>query len=509
MARTEPDQAQGLPSSERSLRLYVAAVIVASLVALVVFSPPASELTKLQFWLWLLVCLGAEFLWLETKSGEATDSMASTVNLAVIYLFGHGLSLWIIGISVFLATRFIQRRNLLKSVFGFSQMILTTIAAGLAFRAVGGSAWELSALRNPVGLLPCVAAGIAYSVVNPGLVSVAVSMEKGLPLLQTWRENYGYRNFLLSSLALFVLSPLLLIAYLAVGWWGVLLFFLPMLIVKNQNQEYIQLQRAQDQLIASERMVAMAEVSGSIAHELRNYLQILKSRGQLLIAKAMRSGDSSMAKDAQIMQNQLDKMTIQVEGLLGSSRRDVEPQPTDLNGLTREVVEFNKAHNLFDKIDIEVDLDPAVGYWSVDPTQISQLLTNFLRNAGDAISESNIPKGVLKVTSRIESTGAYHLSVEDNGPGVPMSLRTKIFEPHFTTKKAGNGYGLSTCYMIMKNHGGKVWVDESTLGGARFHISLPESRKAGTKKRASPSVDPSGQARSPNGEPPEDQRRAG
>jgi hypothetical protein len=306
MARTEPDQAKGLPSSGRSLRVYVAAVIAASLVGLVVFSPPTSELTKLHFWLWLLVCLGAEFLWLETKAGEATDSMASTVNLAVIYLFGHSLSLWIIGISVFLATRFIQKRNILKSVFGFSQMILTTVAAGLAFRVMGGSGWELNDLRNPVGLLPCIAAGVAYSVVNPGLVSVAVSLEKGLPLLQTWRENYGYRNFLLSSLALFVLSPLLLIAYLAVGWWGVLLFFLPMLIVKNQNQEYIQLQRAQGQLIASERMVAMAEVSGSIAHELRNYLQILKSRGQLLIAKAMRSGDSSMAKDAQIMQNQLD-----------------------------------------------------------------------------------------------------------------------------------------------------------------------------------------------------------
>jgi signal transduction histidine kinase len=462
----------------RSLRLYVGAVITASLGALAVFSPGLDGLARPDAWIWLLICLGAEFLWLETISGEGTDSMASTVNFAVIFLFAPSFALWIVGLSVLAATRFIQKRNLLKSAFGFSQMVLTTLAASWAFRLAGGGSWEISFLRNPQSLIPCVAAGVTYSLVNTGLVSVAVALEKGLPLVETWRTNYGYRNSLLSALALFIMSPLLLIAYLAVGYWGVFLFFLPLLIVKNQNQEYIELQRTTQALIGSERMAAKGEMAAEIAHELGNYLAILSGRAQLLQGRAMKTADAAMAKDTQIIRDQVSNMTVLTKGLLDFSHKEVKLHDADLNELARKTVEFIRPQNRFDTVDLQVELDPRVGSLSVDAGQIQQVLINLIKNAADAILNDGRTDGIIHVATAAEPGGGIHVVVEDNGPGIPESSRHRVFEPAYTTKADGHGFGLSTCYRILGNHGGKIWVDESPLGGARFHMLLPASKKA-------------------------------
>jgi signal transduction histidine kinase len=478
MTAAEKGERGGLASMGRGLRLYVGAVVLASGVALSFFSPPLSRLASPDMWIWLLICLGAEFLWLETISGEATDSMASTVNFAVIFLFGHSLSLWIVGLSVFLATRFIQRRNMVKSVFGFSQMVLTTLAAGLVFEATASESWTLQSLRHPLSLLPCVAAFVVYTVVNTGLVSGAVALEKGMALWPTWKTNYGYRNFILSAVALFILSPLLLIAYLAVGYWGVLLFFLPMLIVKKQNQEYIELQRTTQALISTERMAAKGEMAAEIAHELGNYLAILSGRAQLLQAKAMRAQDAAMARDAQVIRDQVQNMSVLTKGLLEFSHKEVRLQETDLNELTRKTVEFLKPQNRFDNMDIQLDLDEGVGTWSVDAGQIQQVLINLIKNAADAILEDGRQQGTIRVVTRREPDGSVLLVVEDDGPGVPPELRDRVFEPSFTTKKDGHGFGLSTCYRILENHGGRIWVEASPLGGARFVLLLPAARKA-------------------------------
>ncbi|MBD3335648.1 MAG: hypothetical protein GF355_09045 [Candidatus Eisenbacteria bacterium] len=471
-------QTQERPGMRPALRLYVGAVVAASVGAIFAFAPAWSDITRWDVWVWLLICIGAEFLWLETISNEGTDSMASTVNFAVIYLFKVPLALVIIGISVVLATRFIQKRNAVKTLFGFSQIVLTVLAAGLAFRLAGGGDWSLHDLRSPVSLLPCLVAGVVYTVVNTGLVSGAVALDNRQPLLQTWRTNYGYRNYIFSTVALFILSPLLLISYLAVGNWGVLLFFLPMLIIKNQNREYIELQRTTVALISSERMAARGEMAAEIAHELGNYLAILSGRAQILQARAMRTQDSGMAKDTQIIRDQVSNMTVLTKGLLDHSHKHVKPQDTDLNELMRRTMEFLKPQNRFDHIDLQLELDPGLGTWFVDAGQIQQVVMNLVKNAADAILGTERTAGAIRVTTQSDGAGGVLMIVDDDGPGVEPRDREKVFEPAWTTKPDGHGFGLYTCFRIMENHGGKIWVDVSPLGGARFALSLPGARKA-------------------------------
>ena len=110
-ADAQPENGPQGYQSNRALMAYVASVVVVGI--LMLFLPGrASGLLSWTFLLWLLFCIGAELLWLETPTGDATDSMASTFNVAVLYLHTNSLSLWIICLSVFVATRFIQRRDL-------------------------------------------------------------------------------------------------------------------------------------------------------------------------------------------------------------------------------------------------------------------------------------------------------------------------------------------------------------------------------------------------------------
>jgi len=211
----------------RPLSAYVVLVVGAGLAVLILrgrLCPP----TSWAFLLWFLFSLGAELLWLETPTGEATDSMASTFNVAILYLFGGGLSLWIIGLSVLIATRLIQRRDWTRSFFGLGQMVLTASAAGTIFEWIAGGPGSLAQFRSLRGIGALVLTCLAYYGVNTCLVAGAVSLERRTPLWGTWRTNYGYRNAVLSSSALFALSPLLLVSYLTLGYPGVLLFFLPL-----------------------------------------------------------------------------------------------------------------------------------------------------------------------------------------------------------------------------------------------------------------------------------------
>jgi len=68
------------------------------------------------------------------------------------------------------------------------------------------------------------------------------------------------------------------------------------------------------------------------------------------------------------------------------------------------------------------------------------------------------------------------LSVEDTGPGIPEDVMRRIFEPSFTTKPEGHGFGLSTCYRIVKNHGGQIVVENGPRAGARFTVTVPIER---------------------------------
>jgi len=204
---------------------------------------------------WIVVSLMAESLWLQTITGKAMESMASAVDISLLVLLGYKPAVWIVAIAFALANVFFSRRVWYKAIFNAGQNVIALSAAGVVFAVLGGTplveAGGLSHLQGPGLIIPWVAATIVYFVMNTLLVSGAVALQSGRHVLATWREEYLYAHSLLGSAALFFLSPLVVVSCLAVGFFGLIFFFVPLLLIKEASARYIALEKARDQMIAS------------------------------------------------------------------------------------------------------------------------------------------------------------------------------------------------------------------------------------------------------------------
>lgn len=462
---------------------YVVLVSAAGMLMLALNARSSSPASWTSF-VWFAFCLLSEFLWLETPTGEATDSMASTFNIAVLCLFGAGISLWIIGLSVFFATRFVQKRDWIKSFFGLGQMVLTAFIAGSVFVMIAGRVSSLAQFQTVRGILALFAVCLVYYGVNTLLVAGAVSLAGGIPLSRIWRVNYGYGTAMLSNVALFSLSPILLISFLTLSYWGVALFFMPLLIVKNQNRQYIMLQRTSQALISSERMAAKGEMAAAVAHEMNNYIAIIMGRGQLLKRKLSKLGNPEMIRDNEVLLTQVDRLTRLAHGLLDFSHKELQITSFDLNELCRETIEFLQPQNDFDKVRIHAELDETLAEVQGDAGQINQILVNLCRNAADAMRDAGMEEGHIWLRTGEDARDTVRLVVEDSGPGVPAPIRLKIFEFGYTTKPQGHGFGLATTDRIAQSHKGRIWVEDRPGGGARFVLTWPSGRKRGLTAQA-------------------------
>jgi signal transduction histidine kinase len=122
---------------------------------------------------------------------------------------------------------------------------------------------------------------------------------------------------------------------------------------------------------------------------------------------------------------------------------------------------------------VETKLGP-VPELDADKNQLNQVVLNLVENARDAIGSRG--NGKIVVSTKLGEAGdRAELVVEDNGPGVPLDLKDKVFAPYFTTKhnKGGTGLGLAIVHRIVSDHGGRITIADAPGGGARFAIELP------------------------------------
>jgi len=460
---------------------YVAVVAAAGGAVLALSFPQFWSLGPMHITAWIVVSLLAESLWLPTLTGKAMESMASTVDISLLILLGVRPSVWIVAIGFLLANLFFSRRVWYKALFNAGQNVLALAAAGAAFGAFGGKPLAgdgILALKGPAMMGPWAAAILTYFVVNTLLVSAAVALDSGRALLKTWREEYLYYNSLLGSAALFFLSPLVVVSYLSIGYFGLIFFFVPLLLIKEAGAKYIALEKARDELISSERLAAKGEMAQEVAHELNNYLAAISGRAQLFL---MNSGGAEnpdrMKESARIIFEQASNMGILVKGLLDFSHKELRKQPTRLNEVVRKTIEFIVPQNKYERIAFDLDLAGDLPELNLDPAQIQQVLLNLFSNAADAML-ANEKERRIAVRSRTRNGGSeIELTVEDTGPGIPDPVIKRLFEPSFTTKPEGHGFGLSTCYRIIKNHGGHISAENTSKAGARFTVLLPRDEE--------------------------------
>ena len=216
-------------------------------------------------------------------------------------------------------------------------------------------------------------------------------------------------------------------------------------------------------------------MAAEIGPELRNQLAAISGRAQMILKEVERGGPLEPKRHAEIILEQSRRMEALSKGLMDFSRAELTIERVDVNALIQRTIEFVRGQNRFDAVEWEVGLAERLPELRADPGQLQQVLLNLFMNAADAMQEKvRVGRRAIFVSSEAdERAGVARVIVRDTGTGIPASNLPRIFEPHFTTKREGHGFGLSTSYRIITNHGGKILVESPVGQGATFTIVLP------------------------------------
>jgi PAS domain S-box-containing protein len=241
----------------------------------------------------------------------------------------------------------------------------------------------------------------------------------------------------------------------------------------------------EEQLRQAQKIEAVGQLAGGMAHEFNNYLGIVLGYSDLLLEEA--GATEGLRRNVAEIKAATQRAASLTRKLLALSRRQVlEPKVLDVNAVVWET------HKLLRRlipgnIDLVPVLEPNLSPVRVDPAQIQQILINLVVNARDAmpqggkvvIETANVELDEEYAGRHIEvQPGSYvMLAVNDNGSGIDAQTQARIFEPFFTTKQEGKGtgLGLSTVYGIVRQSGGHITVDSALREGTRFCVYLPST----------------------------------
>lgn len=473
----------------RRLVLYVGSVVAVAIVLLALFPLDWKTPLLIHFLGWVLITVVAESLWLPTITGEGTDSMASAANFATVVLWGVAPSLWIVALSTAISDLVIRRRPAIRVLFNAAAMVIVMAAAGTAFTLLGGPKTGLAPMLDVgkpevvrmIGLLvPLIALGVVYRALNIVLVSVAAGWGAERPVLRVAREDFLYAEQIISDLALLFISPLMVVSFAMLSYPGIILFYVPLLVIRDSHRRYVELKKAQDQLVHTERMAAKGEMAAEIGHEISNYLAAISARAQMLTMELGKAEPDKIARHARIIMEQASNMAILTKGLMDFSHKEMKVVRVDVNDLVRRTADFVRPQNKFDQVEFALELADGLPAITADPGQLQQVFINLFQNAAEAMIEKGTQEKRITVTTGWQDAGeTVLLRVSDNGPGMSRAILEKVFEPTFTTKPTGHGFGLSTCYRIAAAHRGRIWAESEVGRGATFSLVLPVGGQAG------------------------------
>jgi signal transduction histidine kinase len=288
----------------------------------------------------------------------------------------------------------------------------------------------------------------------------------------------------------------------------------------------VDLKQTQAQLVQSEKMASLGELTAGIAHEIQNPLNFVNNFSEVnreLLSELKAEIEKGNIEEVKAIANDImgneEKINHHgkradgiVKGMLQHSRMSGgQKEPTDINALCDEYLRLAyhglRAKDKSFNAKFETSLDKSIGKVSVIPQDIGRVLVNLINNAFYAVNEkqkhasaglptgqaglpaARLPDGqgqagsapngyepLVTVTSKKDGDG-IELIVSDNGSGIPQKALDKIFQPFFTTKPAGQGtgLGLSLAYDIIKTHNGEIKVESTEREGTTFTIRLPET----------------------------------
>jgi signal transduction histidine kinase len=271
-----------------------------------------------------------------------------------------------------------------------------------------------------------------------------------------------------------------------------------------------ELKLTQEQLVQSEKMASLGELTAGIAHEIQNPLNFVNNFSEVnkeLLAELKDEIDKGNTGEVKIIANDVianeekilhhgKRADAIVKGMLQHSRTSSgQKEPTDINALADEYLRLSyhglRAKDKSFNATMKTDFDQRIGNINIISQDLGRVILNLINNAFYAVDEkkkSPLPlKGgevyepvVTVITRRLSSPpnggdgGKVEIRVKDNGNGIPQKVVDKIFQPFFTTKPTGQGtgLGLSLAYDIVKAHGGELKVETKEGEGSEFIIQL-------------------------------------
>ena len=246
----------------------------------------------------------------------------------------------------------------------------------------------------------------------------------------------------------------------------------------ERNEVQAEMARQQEILHQTEKLSALGELLAGVSHELNNPLSVLV--GQALMLKE-NAADEETAARAEKIGKAADRCARIVKAFLAMARQQPSHTvPVEMNNVIEGALEVTGYSLRTAGIDVSMRLAKELPAVMGDPDQLRQVLTNIIVNANHALESVDGPRRLRVVSSYRKKTEQVVIKVKDNGPGIPADIRTRIFEPLYTTKEigSGTGIGLALCHRIVEAHGGTIVVEGSPHDGAVFAIRLPAAGAA-------------------------------
>jgi len=268
---------------------------------------------------------------------------------------------------------------------------------------------------------------------------------------------------------------------------------------KALEKSHAELKTTQAQLIQSEKMASLGELTAGIAHEIQNPLNFVNNFSEVsteLIDELQQEIDNGNYNEVKVIAGNIKenqqkisqhgkRADFIVKGMLEHSRKNTgEKQLTDMNVLCDEFLKLSyhglRAKDKSFNAEIVTHFDPNLRKVNVSQQDMGRVLLNLFNNAFYAVNQRSKTamagyKPEVTVTTSAEK-GYVVITVKDNGTGIPDPIKAKIMQPFFTTKPTGEGTGLGlslTYDMVVKGHGGRIQVDSIEGEGSEFVIQLP------------------------------------
>jgi signal transduction histidine kinase len=228
------------------------------------------------------------------------------------------------------------------------------------------------------------------------------------------------------------------------------------------------LERVATELDVATRLTAISKLTGGVAHEIKNPLNAIVLRLDLL-RERLGEPEEELRKEIDILSKEALRLDRVVKTFLDYSRPvELHPTEVDLGALAQEVTDLIRPQAKLAGIATSFEAPAQPALVRGDPDLLKQAVLNLVTNALEAMK----PGGKLSVAVAHDA-GRVKLEVADTGPGIPPELRAKVFQLYFTTKSKGTGIGLAMTYRAVQMHNGTIEFTSEAGRGTTFHLEFP------------------------------------